>query len=68
MGILKKNKVLIMRALAIVILIALCCGGCSYMNKRVGLKDDNWMEEQVEEYLKRQTGIDIDLTPGCLED
>ena len=45
------------------------CNGCSHINKKVGLADDNPIEEAIEDFLEDKidgaTGIrpDIDLTP-----
>ena len=39
-------------------------GGCQYLNKKVGLSDDNMIEEQLENMILQQTGLDLDLSPG----
>ena len=52
-----------MNLLIVLIVIAACMGGCSYFNKTVGLKDDHVVEEAIEERIKQETGVDIDLTP-----
>jgi hypothetical protein len=36
---------------------------CSFINEKLGLKDDNIFEESFEYAIKYQTGIDVDLTP-----
>lgn len=36
---------------------------CVVLAKYMGLQDDNPIEEAVEEVIKEQTGLDIDLTP-----
>ena len=41
--------------------------GYSYLNKKMGLKDDNVVEECIEIIIKKQTGLDIDLTPSSKE-
>lgn len=33
-----------------------------------GMKDDNPVEEKCEEVIKKETGLDIDLTPKTPED
>jgi len=48
--------------------IALGCifgflGACSYINKNLGLEDDNIIEEVFEGVIKHETGIDVDLSP-----
>lgn len=42
-------------------------GGCHYLNQKVGLPDDNVIEELIEELIESKTGLDIDLTPGSPE-
>lgn len=37
--------------------------GCSDINKDVGLRDDNFAEEVVEDIIREGTGVDLDLTP-----
>ena len=38
--------------------------GCSMMNQELGLKDDNPFEQAAEEFIKEETGIEIEFTPG----
>lgn len=40
---------------------------CSYVNQQLGLDDDNFGEELIEEAIELKTGLDIDLTPGTPE-
>ena len=49
------------------ILFILIFGGCHYINEKMGLKDDNELEEIVEEIINQKIGIDIDLTPASKE-
>jgi hypothetical protein len=51
----------------IFIILALSLTGCSYINKQMGLKDDNWMEEAGEAVLQAETGINLDFTPSTPE-
>jgi len=53
-----------------VVLISICCifGGCSYFNKKLGLKNDHFVEEKVEKIIENETGLKIDLTPDDLTD
>jgi len=44
------------------VLIPVAIGGCSYINKQLGLRDDNLFEELLEEGIESQTGVDIDLS------
>ena len=36
---------------------------CSYINQKLGMKDDNIPEEIMEKVIENQTGVSIDLTP-----
>lgn len=36
---------------------------CSDFNKEAGLKDDNPLEEAIEEMIKEETGFIVDFTP-----
>ena len=48
----------------IFLFLSLFLCGCSSVNKRLHLEDDNVFEELIEFEIKKKTGIDIDLTPG----
>lgn len=64
-----KAKKFLLWALILCLLVsfaAFCCG-CSYINKKLGLSDDNLGEEIVEEVIEMKTGLDIDLTPSSPE-
>ena len=39
--------------------------GCSYLNKRFGLQDDNLIEQTVEALIQEETGVSVDLTPNA---
>lgn len=41
--------------------------GCSEINRKLGLSDDNIGEEVIEDIIKEETGIDVDLTPESPE-
>jgi hypothetical protein len=41
--------------------------GCSGVNRKLGIQDDNLAEEIVEEAIQAKTGLDIDLTPATPE-
>lgn len=43
--------------------VILLLPSCSNLNKEIGLKDDNPLEQAVEEIIKEDTGIVIDFTP-----
>lgn len=36
---------------------------CSMINQELGLKDDNVFEEAAEEFIKEETGIEVEFTP-----
>lgn len=48
----------------ILIGVALLLASCSPINRKLGLEDDNWIEQAVEFIIDEKTGLDIDLTPG----
>ena len=49
------------------VVIAVCLmgmvGGCSWLNRQVGLDDDNLIEQSAEALIEHHTGLNIDLTP-----
>lgn len=49
------------------LLVSGLIGGCSLINQRLGLKDDNLIEEAIEQELKDRTGVELDLSPGSKE-
>ena len=51
----------------VMILAASIAGGCSYLNRKVGLDDDNLIEEVIELGIEHQTGLDVDLSPDSKE-
>lgn len=56
-----------MRGMIGLFIAACLVGGCSYVNKKIGLSDDNFLEETFEELIEGETGVDIDLSPGSKE-
>lgn len=52
--------------LALLVIMAVV-GGCSVVNRKLGLQDDHAIEEAVEDHIKDRVGIDVDLTPGSRE-
>jgi hypothetical protein len=61
----KKDYIMKVGICFIVLLSVL--GGCSYLNSKIGLEDDNFFEESLEEVIETKTGIDIDLSPSSKE-
>lgn len=51
-----------MKFLAMCILLA-TLEGCSMINQELGLKDDNVFEQAAEEFIKEETGIEVEFTP-----
>jgi hypothetical protein len=47
-------------------LVFLVCS-CSTINKKVGVEDDNLIEETAEFLIDQKTGLNIDLTPSTPE-
>jgi len=60
-------RIFAMRFMCILLLASSVAGGCSAINRKLGLKDDNAIEEAIEHQIKEQTGIDLDLTPSSPE-
>lgn len=42
----------------------LLVNSCSELNQKVGLKDDNDIENKIEELIEDQTGVRVDFTPN----
>jgi starvation-inducible outer membrane lipoprotein len=51
----------------IFIFLALALSSCSYINKQMGLKDDNMIENNIENVIEHESGLQIDLTPSSPE-
>lgn len=47
----------------ILLMMLLFFNSCSDFNKEVGIKDDNPLEEALEDLIKNETGLDFDFTP-----
>lgn len=56
-------RIWIRRLLVIVGVCILVFGGCSYLNQKFGLEDDNPIEQSIEGVIKHKTGLSVDLTP-----
>lgn len=53
----------IMKVILILFAIGAMAGGCSYINQKFSLKDDNPLEEFLEDLIEDQTELDLDLSP-----
>lgn len=62
---LRKNFEMKLTMIAIILLLISC--GCSYINEKINLKDDNDIEEVVEQLIYQKIGLDLDLTPKSKE-
>ena len=54
-------------AITCFLIFSICFCGCSYINKKLGLENDNILEESIERVIEGQLGLpkdSIDLTPG----
>lgn len=56
-----------MKLLLLLVLAAGFMGGCSYLNQKLGMRDDNIIEEAVENKIQDVTGLNIDLSPESPE-
>ena len=56
-----------MKIFAVILFVSCVLASCSYINRCMGLDDDNLIEEVVESAIKSKSSIDIDLTPGSIE-
>lgn len=55
-------KRLIMKIAIAMLVAGGLVGGCSYINTKLGLEDDHFIEEILEHHIEEQTGLDIDLS------
>lgn len=56
-----------MRICLIPSLMILSLSSCAYIEKQIGLEEDNFLEEVVEEIIELEFHIPVDLTPGSKE-
>jgi len=61
---LKKVKKNLKKLAIILIMLSVCAGSCEYINKKVGVSDDNFFEEFLEAQIENEIGLDIDLSPS----
>lgn len=52
-----------MRNIPSLIGVILLLPSCSDLNEKVGVPDDNIVEEIIEFIIEDNTGVDVDLTP-----
>lgn len=56
-----------MQKILLMIGVTLLLPSCSDLNKKVGLKDDNDVEQRLEKLIEDETGIKVDLTPEMVQ-
>lgn len=49
------------------IIISTLLVGCSALNKKAGLQDDNFFEETLEAAIQYEVGVKVDLSPDSPE-
>ena len=57
-----------MKLVVVLLLIGGIFGGCSYINEKLGLRNDNIIEEAIEKKIEDATGLNLDLSPEDGED
>lgn len=55
-----------MRLVSVFMMSLVLCS-CSTLNRWVGLEDDNFIEEAVEDVVQNETGLNFDFTPNSPE-
>jgi len=61
----KGDFLLSISIIALVVIISIFFQSCSpmeWINDKLGMKDDNILEEAAESFIESKTGLDIDLT------
>lgn len=56
-----------MRKILALSLMILSLSSCAYIEKQIGLEEDNFLEETAEFALKYESGISVDFTPDSPE-
>jgi len=62
----EKEKIfgrLVMKIAIGLLIVTATFGGCSYINDKMNMADDNLIEQFLEAQIESKTGIEIDLTP-----
>ncbi len=62
-----ETKDFLMKVFLAICVVASLVFGCSKINQKFGMKDDNIIEESIEKIIENKTGIDVDLTPESSE-
>lgn len=67
MGYLYVYRELVLKGFLVLLVIVSMFGGCSYINSKLGIDDDGFVEEILEGIIKQKIGLKIDLTPESPE-
>ena len=51
-----------MKRQALISILLLSLQGCNYINKELGLPNDNIYEESIEALIDYETGVNVDLS------
>lgn len=51
----------------VIVFLTFMLSSCSWINHKLGLQDDNFVEEVFEGTVEREFGVDIDFTPETPE-
>jgi len=52
-----------MKRLCLLLFCCFCCSSCSFIESWQVQNPDNWIEEEIEDFIEDKTGIKTDLTP-----
>ena len=55
-------RIFVFKIIIIIFVCFMLFGGCGYINKKLGWKDDNIVEEIIEDVIEYKTGVGIDFT------
>lgn len=55
---------IIAKVMAYLFVLNILISGCSHLNARFGVKNDNVIESSIEDVIESHTGLSIDLTPN----
>lgn len=58
---------LVAKFIIAIMALASFAGGCSWVNRQLGIADDGFVEEYIEIEIFKNTGVDVDLTPETKE-
>lgn len=53
---------LVKKFFILLMILVACVGGCNFVNEKLGLSNDNPLEQMTEAIIEESTGLDIDLS------